>query len=117
MQTWLNQWGMSTTPSMPGMSPDHSGRPGHTTTPGHNGMPAPGGMMSDEDMAALRNAPGVQASKLLLTQMIQHHRGVITMAQNEIDSGQYPAAISVARSIVSGQQQEIDTMQAILASL
>ncbi|VAZ91871.1 hypothetical protein LAUMK4_01924 [Mycobacterium persicum] len=42
---------------------------------------------------------------------------MITMAQNEIDSGQYPAAISVARSTVSGQQQEIDTMQAILASL
>lgn len=52
------------------MSPDHSGMPGHTTMPGHNGMPALGGMMSDEDMAALRNAQGVQASKPFLAQMI-----------------------------------------------
>ncbi|EUA12026.1 hypothetical protein I546_2683 [Mycobacterium kansasii 732] len=117
MQTWLNQWGMSTMPSMPGMTPDHGGMPGHTTMPGHSGVPAMGGMMSEEDMAALRNAQGVEASKLFLTQMIQHHRGAITMAQNEIESGQYPAAISVARSIVSSQQQEIDTMQTILASL
>lgn len=47
------------------------------------------GMMSEQDIQALTNAQGVDASKLFLTQMIQHHQGAITMAQSEIKSGQY----------------------------
>jgi uncharacterized protein (DUF305 family) len=82
--------------------------------PGMEGMM---GMMSDADMAALQNARGVDASKLFLQQMIRHHQGAIKMAQNEIDTGQYPPAVDLARSIATSQQQEIDTMQGILASL
>jgi uncharacterized protein (DUF305 family) len=80
-------------------------------------MPGMTGMMSEEDMTALQKAQGVEASKLFLTQMIQHHQGAITVAQNEIDSGQYPAAIAMAQSIVTSQQQQINTMQSMLASL
>lgn len=80
------------------------------------GMPM-AGMMSAEDMAALQNAQGVEASKLFLTQMIEHHQGAITMAQAEIDSGQSLPAITLARSIIDTQQKEITTMQGILASL
>lgn len=57
------------------------------------------------------------ATKLFLTQMIEHHEGAITMAQNEIKDGQYPDTIALAQSIVTSQQQEIDTMNKILASL
>jgi len=39
------------------------------------------------------------------------------MAQTEIKDGQYPAAVAMAHSIVTTQQQEIDTMKAILATL
>lgn len=108
MQTWLTQWGMPTTPMMPGM-----GTPG-MGMPSHDGMP---GMMSDDDMAALQNAQGVAASKVFLSQMIKHHEGAITMAQSEIKDGQYPATTAMARSIVTGQQQEVDTMNEVLASL
>jgi uncharacterized protein (DUF305 family) len=100
MQGWLTQWG---TPAMPPMS-------------GHD-MPAMQGMMSDADMTALKDAHGVDASKLFLTQMIAHHEGAITMAQTEIKDGQYPAAIEMAQAIVTTQQQEIDTMKGILATL
>ncbi|MBY0440713.1 MAG: DUF305 domain-containing protein [Mycobacteriaceae bacterium] len=117
MQTWLNQWGQPTTPgamtpssTMPGM-PSHSGMPG---MPGMGGMD---GMMSEQDMQALQNAQGVDASRLFLTQMIQHHQGAITMAQNEVQSGQYPPATTMAQSIVTSQQKEITTMQTILGSL
>lgn len=75
------------------------------------------GMMSAEDMSALRDAQGVDASKLFLTQMIEHHQGAITMAQKEIADGQNPAAVEMSRSIVTTQQQEIDTMNTVLASL
>jgi uncharacterized protein (DUF305 family) len=47
--------------------------------------------------------------------MVKHHEGAITMAQQEIDSGQFPAAVEMARAIVSSQQAEIDEMQALLS--
>lgn len=100
MQGWLTEWG---TPAMPPMS-------------GHD-MPGMSGMMSESDMTALTDAQGVDASKLFLTQMISHHEGAITMAQNEIKDGQYPAAIELANSIVTAQQKEIDTMKGILSTL
>ena len=78
--------------------------------PGH-------GMMSGDEVSALKNAQGVEASKLFLTQMIEHHEGAITMAQNEIDTGQYPPELALAESIVTSQQREIDTMKGILSTL
>lgn len=111
MQGWLKEWGQPTMPMTPGME-----MPGMSEMPGMPGMPMTG-MMSAEDMAALQNAQGVEASKLFLTQMIEHHQGAITMAQTEIDSGQSPPAITLARSIIDTQQKEITTMQGILASL
>ena len=113
MQTWLNQWSQPTNPTTPGsMTP---GAPNHGDMPGMTGMD--GMMMSEQDIQALTNAQGVDASKLFLTQMIQHHQGAITMAQNEIKSGQYPPAVSLAHSIVTDQQQEITTMTKVLNSL
>ena len=67
-------------------------------------------------MAALKQAHGIKASKLFLTQMIQHHQRAIAMAQNEVTSGQNQAAISLAHSIATSQQQEIDNMQAMRAT-
>jgi uncharacterized protein (DUF305 family) len=107
MQEWLKQWG---SPQMP----MPSGMPGHGDMSGMSGMT---GMMSAQDMTALQSAQGVEASKLFVTQMIAHHEGAITMAQNEIKDGQYPAAVDLARSIVTSQQKEIDTMKGILATL
>jgi uncharacterized protein (DUF305 family) len=112
MQGWLKQWG---SPQMPMPS---AGMPGHGDMPMPSGsMPGMSGMMSEEDMTALQNAQGVEASKLFLTQMITHHEGAITMAQTEIKDGQYPAAVELAKAIVTAQQKEIDTMKGILATL
>jgi uncharacterized protein (DUF305 family) len=119
MQGWLSQWGQPSMPMQTG-DMDMPGQGGMTDMPGHDGMPGMGGgegMMSDEDMAALQNAQGAAASRLFLTQMIEHHRGAITMAQTEIGAGQYPATIAMARSIVDAQQREINTMEDILPTL
>jgi len=104
MQGWLTQWGAPSVPSMPPMS-------------GNGDMPPVSGMMSQQDMTALKDAQGVDATKLYLTQMIAHHEGAITMAQSEINGGQYPPAVEMAHAIVASQQQEIDTMNGILASM
>lgn len=116
MQGWLSQWGVPAMPMTPGGMDDMPGMPG---MPGHDmpGMDAGMGMMSEADMAALRDATGPAASRLFLTQMIQHHQGAIVMSQKEIGQGQYPATIALAKSIVESQQKEIDEMNKILASL
>ena len=101
MQSWLSQWAV---PSMPVTA---DGMAGHNVS----------GMMSEQDMSDLKNAQGVDAGKMFLTQMIAHHQGAITMGTDEIHNGQYPPAVSMASSIVTGQQQEITEMQSILATL
>ncbi|WP_231737344.1 DUF305 domain-containing protein [Mycobacterium sp. IS-1742] len=121
MRGWVDQWGMPG-PNAPrgDMGPHHGGMPGGPMMPGMpamNGMPGMDGMMSPAEMQALQNAQGVEASRLFLTQMIRHHEGAITMAQNEIDNGQFPDTIALARSIVTSQKKEIDTMNQILGSL
>ena len=134
MQGWLKEWGIPQMPMQsgmpghgdmpmgPGNMPGQDGTSGTSAAspsgvPGMPGMSGMAGMMSEEDMQALQNAQGVEASKLFLTQMITHHEGAITMAQNEIKNGQYPATVELARSIVTSQQKEIDTMKGILPTL
>ena len=144
MQDWLTQWGMPTMAMTPGMgmpgmemtpgmempgmgsetpapseseAPGSSPSPSGSMVPGMDGMSPMMGMMSPADMDALNNAQGVEAGKLFLTQMIEHHQGAITMAQNEIENGEFPAAITLAETIVTSQQKEIDTMNQTLTSL
>lgn len=116
MQGWLTQWGNPPMPSMSQMPQQGHGDMGHGNM-GQGDIPAMQGMVSDADMTALRDAQGAEAAKLYLTHMIAHHEGAITMAQDEIKDGQYPAAVEMARTIVKTQQQEIDTMRQILGSL
>jgi uncharacterized protein (DUF305 family) len=102
---WLNHWG---NPPMPETAP------GDMQMPAQTDMPS---MLSKRELDALREANGADATTLFLTQMIAHHEGAISLAQNEIEEGQYPPAVAMARSIASTQQQEIDTMKRILSSM
>ncbi len=93
------------------------GMPGMDDMPGMDGMSGMDGMMSPAQMDALKNAQGVEASKLFLTGMVTHHQGALTMAQDEVKNGQSPDAVALATSILASQQKEIDTMNQILGSL
>lgn len=97
MQGWLRQW------DVPAAS-DHD-------------MAGMHGMMSEQDITELREAQGTEASRLFLTQMIEHHEGAVMMAQAEIDSGQFSDAVALARDIITTQEREIDHMREILQSL
>ena len=127
MQGWLDEWNMDMN-DMPGHGdmgdmPGHGGMDGSgSMAPGMPGMGSMGmggmdGMLSPADMQSLRDAQGVEANKLFLTGMIQHHEGAITMAQNEIKNGEFPEAIELSKAIVQSQQKEIDTMTEILKTL
>lgn len=137
LQGWLKQWGMPMS-GMPGMGhggmrgseppstsmmpsesmmPSTSTMPSGSMMPGMGGMSGMEGMMSPAELDALKNAQGVEATKLYLTGMIKHHQGALTMAQEEIKNGESPDAVAMARSILESQQKEIDTMNQILGSL
>lgn len=75
------------------------------------------GMMSDDDMMALQDSSGVEASILFLEQMTVHHEGAVAMAQLEIDDGENADAQAMAANIVKSQTAEIAVMAELLASL
>ena len=76
-----------------------------------------GGMMSEDDMTALENAEGAEATRLFLEQMTEHHEGAIAMAEAEVDDGRNEDAKGMAATIVATQTDEIVTMQQLIASL
>ena len=92
---WLDDWGQDTSASM-----DHS----------------MDGMMSESDMTALDDAEGAEASRLFLEQMTEHHKGAVDMAQQEVDGGENPDAVEMAKNIVESQTAQIDQMNALLSS-
>ncbi|AOD24121.1 DUF305 domain-containing protein [Rhodococcus sp. p52] len=113
-EAWLDEWGM------PPMHREDTPRMDRLDMPGMphmDDMPHMDGMMSEQDMQALSDAQGVDAARLYLEQMIVHHEGAIEMAQDEIEDGQYPETVELARTIADTQQKEIDTMRQLLTTL
>ncbi len=104
MRSWLTAWGQPV--------PDTAGGTDHSM---HHGDGTAAGMMSAEDLQALENASGADASRLFLEQMIEHHEGAVAMAREELTSGSNPAAKSLARQIVESQEAEIAQMRELLA--
>ncbi len=112
MQGWLTSWG---NPPMPAM--DHGSMDGGSMDHGSMSGGSMEGMVAPADIDKLKAAPGPEATKLFLDQMIGHHEGAITMAQSVLDGGQFEPAKTMARAIIDSQQREIDEMKAILDSL
>lgn len=98
LASWLTAWGE------PAPDPDAMG--------GHGDM---AGMMGPEEMAELAEARGARLDRMFLTSMIEHHRGAVEMAREQIEGGRHPGAVEMAEEIVATQQDEIDTMQELLA--
>lgn len=79
------------------------------------GMGSMSGMLSAEDMQALADATGPDATRLFLEGMIEHHRGAIEMSERQVEQGRYPDAIALAEQIIRSQQAEIIEMETLLA--
>jgi uncharacterized protein (DUF305 family) len=103
MTGWLSTWGREA--PMPGAS---------MPAMAHGAMP---GAMAPADMKKLEAAKGAEFDKLFLTMMIAHHQGAVTMGREELRDGSNPEAKALAQQIVTTQQAEITTMQAILDRL
>ena len=98
MKAWLTAWNEPlTVGDMGGM--DHGGG---------------SGMMTADQMSALAKANGAAFYKLYLQDMIMHHEGAVTMAQQELDSGENSDVKALAQAIITGQTKEISEMKQML---
>ena len=94
MRGWLEAWGA------PQAAP--------------SGMEHDSGMMADTDMGALADAEGAEFDRMWLTMMIEHHEGAITMAQDVLATTEDDEVKAMAEDIITAQEAEIATMQALL---
>lgn len=81
---------------------------------GHGGH-AMAGMMTDQELETLKAAQGPEFDQLFLTGMIAHHEGAIDMANEVLAAGSDPEVRALAEAIIAGQQNEIESMQKLLA--
>lgn len=75
------------------------------------------GMMTAEDLQALETAEGEDAARLYLEQMTAHHEGAVEMAQDQVEQGQNPQAVELARQVIEDQETEIAEMERMLQEL
>ena len=103
MLGWLDLWDLPPTGRDPAMT-----WMGHPTTGRMPGMAAP------EEIAALSTLPAGEADARFLRLMIVHHRAGVEMAQAALDRIEGAEVARFARSVVSAQAGEIETMEAML---
>jgi len=107
MVDWLTAWGEK----IPETSIDHANA-GHDMSdmPSMESSDMPG-MMSADDMQALADASDAEFQDMWLEMMVEHHEGAIEMAKTEQAEGKYPDAVSLAESIKTSQQAEIQQLK------
>ncbi|MBE1515802.1 DUF305 domain-containing protein [Nesterenkonia halotolerans] len=107
MDAWLEAWGETE-------HADHEDMEGMDSMEGMSGMD---GMMSEDELSQLQDSTGTEASRLFLEQMIAHHEGAVSSAQDHLDTGQNPEALELSDTIIADQQAEIEEMETLLEDL
>jgi uncharacterized protein (DUF305 family) len=75
------------------------------------------GMLNQSQMTALSKARNDNFDRLYLSGMIEHHKGAIDMAQDEVRGGTNTQILQLARAIITSQTTEIDKMKSMLAKV
>lgn len=88
---------------------------GHSSM-GHNSnqpnlMP---GMATPAEIEKLKALSGPEADIMFLQLMIRHHMGGVSMAKGILERSNRPEVRQLARTIVDGQQAEMDLMKEML---
>lgn len=114
---WLTIWGVPQTsteaemawmsrPTLEGTHDEHS--------EAHDPEASMPGLASAEQLQRLRDAQGLEAERLWLELMIDHHRGGVEMAEAVLARSEHPLVTRLATGIVTLQQKEIDYMMGLL---
>lgn len=107
MTAWLTDWDQ-TVPDPNAMMDDNMD---------HSGGMMMSGMMSAADMARLENATGADFDRMFLEMMVLHHEGAIEMAEQQLAEGKIQAVKDLSQAVITGQQAEIEEMNALIAAL
>ncbi|KAB1940798.1 DUF305 domain-containing protein [Micromonospora sp. ALFpr18c] len=107
MQTWLREWGLSPTGSKPPMSWMSDG-----ATVKDGLMP---GMATPQQMAALRDAKGIEVDRQFLTLMYAHHLGGIHMIDAALGETDNAEVVRVAETMKATQQSELNNLRQLQA--
>jgi uncharacterized protein (DUF305 family) len=78
------------------------------------------GMLTEDQMKELDAARGIEFDRLFLTDMIQHHRGAISMVatlENSPGADQDEIVFKFSNDVQADQNTEIDRMQQMLDAL
>ncbi len=112
MQDWLKDRNQSVPEADPrGMKMTMGGMEHYMMMPG---------MLTPEQMATLDAARGVEFERLFLIDMIQHHRGAITMVDTLLatpGAAQDEFTFKFANDVQADQSTEINRMEQMLAAL
>lgn len=111
MYGWLVAWGLPQTSSRPPMAwvgGEHAGA--HTDADGRMV-----GMASPEEIDALEAADGVEAERLFLRLMMDHHEGGVAMADAAVDDARTDEVRTLAGAISRAQTTEIELLERMLA--
>ena len=109
MRGWLRERGQRV--------PDAEAHGGAMPGMDHGLMP---GMLTSAQLMQLDSARGPEFDRLFLTDMIQHHRGALTMVRELIDApggARDGVLFQLASNIAADQAAEIDRMTRMLANL
>ena len=117
MQQWLGDRGQPA----PGA---HAMDMSHPASDAGHAMPMPGmlmpGMLTEAQMQALDQTTGPGFDRLFLKDMIQHHRGAVTMVQQLFDTpgaARDDTVFKFANDVSADQSTEIARMETMLATL
>ena len=117
MQRWLGDRGRPV--------PDaHAGGMSHAAHEAGHGMPMPGmlmpGMLTEAQMQVLDQTAGPWFDRLFLRDMIQHHRGAVSMVQQLFDTpgaARDETVFKFANDVNADQSTEIARMETMLVAL
>lgn len=116
MYALLESWDLSQVPGGEQMAwmadMEHDGMEGMDMSLGEDGLMP--GMATDDELQELREAQGVDAERLWLELMIEHHVGGVDMAQAGLELAEDSQVEQLAWSMQRAQSAEIATMQQML---
>ncbi|MDN5696591.1 MAG: DUF305 domain-containing protein [Rubrobacter sp.] len=100
MHGWLSVWGLPI-----------SGSDARMQWMGHEIDGQMPGMATPEELNELRNAEGEEAEEIFLRLMIPHHQAAVPMSEAVIERSDNEAVTSLAESIATSQESEIEIMR------
>lgn len=127
MYGWLTVWGLPqaspepemtwmTRPTLEGVAGHDHGSSGAGPDAAHvPGEPMPG-FATAEQLDELRAADGVEAERIFLELMIEHHVGGVDMAEAVLDRSEHRVVTGFATAMIKAQLSEIVYMEGLLAA-